>query len=403
MNNTIQVKAYLIPKSVSKVNEESMKKVSEIRRFVLTTTSWTGSYNELLNSIHRTFGSFVEVGDKNKNNNMLTYWEDDESELVGFSSDEEMRYAVEILTNVHLSRPVAQRSAPFIFKIYIREQKQEQRDENNLHIGFNCDGCEGTITGCRYKCLSCADYDLCEKCKEKNVHAETGHKFNEIKTPIFTFDLFGRGGSHRFNRINRRCHRQRHCHQTNDPISSLLGSSMPLPNENDVNKFCENLQTFITPLVADFSTFVETESKKSSEKKEEATKSQSEAKQSDVEPKPSENKEEKKPVSPYNDIFELIKSFDVINTPKENDSNADKSTPSAANVGNTINNIINSLPNIAAAINSAASVNNETKVKNAVEHLKTMGYKDDEGWLTRLAISKNGNINDILDAITPKI
>ena len=36
----------------------------------------------------------------------------------------------------------------------------------------SCDACLGDIVGHRYKCLECADYDLCEKCEKNSVHFE---------------------------------------------------------------------------------------------------------------------------------------------------------------------------------------------------------------------------------------
>jgi len=41
-----------------------------------------------------------------------------------------------------------------------------------------CDVCNQRIVGIRWKCLTCLDYDLCNSCKQKNVHNE--HKFIQI-------------------------------------------------------------------------------------------------------------------------------------------------------------------------------------------------------------------------------
>eukprot|EP01122_Echinamoeba_exundans_P005607 TRINITY_DN1575_c0_g1_i1.p1 TRINITY_DN1575_c0_g1~~TRINITY_DN1575_c0_g1_i1.p1 ORF type:complete len:703 (-),score=171.40 TRINITY_DN1575_c0_g1_i1:9-2117(-) len=50
-----------------------------------------------------------------------------------------------------------------------------------VHPNVTCDGC-GTlpITGTRYKCQQCDDYDLCAGCKRNGVHAVTGHTFSTI-------------------------------------------------------------------------------------------------------------------------------------------------------------------------------------------------------------------------------
>ena len=50
---------------------------------------------------------------------------------------------------------------------------------------------------------------------------------------------------------------------------------------------------------------------------------------------------------------------------------------------------------------SLIEIDKELKIIRAIEHLNSMGYTDDGGWLTRLVSAKNGNINAVLDAITP--
>ncbi len=39
------------------------------------------------------------------------------------------------------------------------------------------------------------------------------------------------------------------------------------------------------------------------------------------------------------------------------------------------------------------------KIVSTVEQLKSMGYTDEYGWLTRLVTSKDGDMNAVLDAI----
>jgi len=47
-----------------------------------------------------------------------------------------------------------------------------------------CDGCNAQIRGIRYKCKSCPDYDLCEKCYDiKGVHIPAEHQFEKILRP----------------------------------------------------------------------------------------------------------------------------------------------------------------------------------------------------------------------------
>jgi hypothetical protein len=85
-----------------------------------------------------------------------------------------------------------------------------------------------------------------------------------------------------------------------------------------------------------------------------------------------------------------MKSFDIIGPVKDTYSSSDKSTtPSAATTTTTTtSSTINSLPNIDATAQNNSNIEREIKIINAVEHLKAMGYKDKDGWLTRLAVTK---------------
>ena len=53
-----------------------------------------------------------------------------------------------------------------------------------IHFGFQCDGCQESIYGDRYKCKTCENFDLCESCHLKNTHSE--HEFKILK-PDETF------------------------------------------------------------------------------------------------------------------------------------------------------------------------------------------------------------------------
>ena len=50
-----------------------------------------------------------------------------------------------------------------------------------VHKGFICDGCDkGPITGIRYKCVICEDFDFCENCESTKEHE---HALLKIKRP----------------------------------------------------------------------------------------------------------------------------------------------------------------------------------------------------------------------------
>nr|VZI01901.1 unnamed protein product [Spirometra erinaceieuropaei] len=69
-------------------------------------------------------------------------------------------------TSSSVCTPAAMVSAPTI-------------DPSKLHEGFICDGCEGEIYDIRYKCLACADFDLCFHCFTEGKHLK--HPFSAVR------------------------------------------------------------------------------------------------------------------------------------------------------------------------------------------------------------------------------
>ncbi|XP_052753038.1 uncharacterized protein LOC113519412 isoform X6 [Galleria mellonella] len=55
------------------------------------------------------------------------------------------------------------------------DEENNQHVESNvpqMHEGYTCNGCEGTISGFRYTCVQCEDYDLCEACEARHLHMQ---------------------------------------------------------------------------------------------------------------------------------------------------------------------------------------------------------------------------------------
>lgn len=53
--------------------------------------------------------------------------------------------------------------------------------QGTFHPGVQCDGCNGSIYGTRFKCLVCRDYDLCSSCEGKGIHVD--HNMVSITDP----------------------------------------------------------------------------------------------------------------------------------------------------------------------------------------------------------------------------
>ncbi|KAI5295025.1 hypothetical protein KEM52_002571 [Ascosphaera acerosa] len=59
----------------------------------------------------------------------------------------------------------------------------EARRDGYIHRGVTCNSCNATpITGVRYRCANCLDFDLCETCEAMQIHNKT-HLFYKIRIP----------------------------------------------------------------------------------------------------------------------------------------------------------------------------------------------------------------------------
>ncbi len=427
--NGIQVKAYLLPDTF-KVYTDSVSQVDEIRRFCLALNATKpGSYNTLIDKLQQAFtGALSDRGE------VKTYWLDEEEELVGFSSDAELQYAVDIQTAVSASRPYEVKNS--LFKVYVaRKPKPEgngckwknvQRGPR-IHFGVVCDNCEGSIIGNRYKCSVCPDYDLCEECKGKKVHTE--HLMNTITSP--------RHG------LGARCQRrdEKRCRQTNPiehvmkdlwSLPHLAASNVPLVNNPEqLKNFGENLKKFLDPFGIDVSYYVDNMTKT-----QEAGKSQHAdvaEKKAEEEPVIEKEKDERSEAIVVDDEIEEVVVSKPLNSPNEGLEEMQARTSKAGEeecvasapekpeyevaVVEAFDAAISALKSVVAAnyesgtdqaVNgsmvdgfSLVEIDKELKIIRAIEQLNAMGYSDDGGWLTRLVAAKNGNINAVLDAITP--
>ncbi len=183
--NTIQVKCYLFPNS-NPVSVSS-KLQSEIRIFNLTYNCWTGIFLNLVKKIQTAYESLVVSGDQIK-----TYWQDDEEELICFSTDDELRYAINTFKT--MNHKIIRKKNDFsnFLRIYIaRTQQQQQQQDTNKAITTTtttkketncklCSECKGCIIGDINKCNVCSDFCLCNACKKKGVHKI--HEFRKEKT-----------------------------------------------------------------------------------------------------------------------------------------------------------------------------------------------------------------------------
>lgn len=280
--SAFQIKCYLLPDNVS-VSPSTINKADEIRRFVLAHRV-SGLYDQLIEKIQSAYGSLLANRDEIK-----TYWQDDENDLVCFSTDSELQYALDLQTALRMSNPSNNSSSSSVFKIYITRKFQAQpqasaeqkaTNEEPIHPGVVCDGCNGPIRGTRYNCTTCPDYDLCSKCKNKGVHAE--HEFVVLTKPSRNKCPYSRnrgifGNWHQRHRQQQQHQQQQQQPSTSNPIQEtlnnffpFLANNMPMVNNPEqLKNVGEYLKQFLDPFGIDVDYRVDSANNPSSEKRRE--------------------------------------------------------------------------------------------------------------------------------------
>merc|ERR1711963_808461 len=97
------------------------------------------------------------------------HWTDQDGDVITITDDEQLGIAL-----TEMDGPV--------YKLFVKvnDDAKSTADTAVLHAGIVCDGCEITpIKGTRFKCLVCADFDLCALCEAEGKHPQ----HNMIKLP----------------------------------------------------------------------------------------------------------------------------------------------------------------------------------------------------------------------------
>jgi sequestosome 1 len=416
MSSTIiQIKSYLL-KENGKINKKAIEKATEIRRFNIE-RDFGGLYDNLLEKIMLFFKNVFS-----KKQEIKTMYLDDEDELIGFSSESEFQYAIDMSMALKMSNPHYNSSTMNVFKVYIAKSKQDddtssssssssddEKKEKMVHYGVTCDGCQGPVVGIRFKCMICSDYDLCSVCEQKGIHKDTEHKFTKIAFPAFLKQHWGCDFKKRHG------HRHHHHHQRAHPnmfgFQNMFGniqSSLSSMNDPEHLKklgdlLKKTLSPVLDPLGVDVDYYVDTVTKKEEPAKQNATNQT----KMDFE---TEIKKESTASSLITDAKTASTSTTTtsIGTQQMNDYPLYKPlyphpTPSMPSIITSSINTTNSLPKPNEDVDgfNMVDMDKELKIMRAVSQLKEMGFTDENNWLTALVTSKDGNINQVLDTIAP--
>jgi sequestosome 1 len=351
-----------------------------------------------------------------KKQEIKTMYLDDEDELIGFSSESEFQYAIDMSIALKMSNTHYNSSTMNVFKVYIAKSKQDddtstsssssssddEKKEKMIHYGVTCDGCQGPVVGIRFKCMICPDYDLCSVCEQKGIHKDTEHKFTKIAFPAFLKQHWGCDFKKR--------HSHRHHHQRAHPnmfgFQNMFGNIQASLNSMNDPEHLKKLGDFLKktlspvldPLGFDVDYYVDTVTKKEEPAKQNATN----------ESKMDFETEIKKESTASSLITDAKTASTSTETQQINDYPLYKPlyphpTPSMPSIITSSIKPTNSLPKPNEDVDgfNMVDMDKELKIMRAVSQLKEMGFTDENNWLTALVTSKDGNINQVLDTIAP--
>lgn len=82
----------------------------------------------------------------------------------------------------------------------VKKVKSIKEKKAPVHLNVQCDGCKMfPIVGKRYKCKTCANFDLCEKCyNNKEIKEKHGHEFTLISKPVRYQQIHNHIHNHKF-------------------------------------------------------------------------------------------------------------------------------------------------------------------------------------------------------------
>ncbi|BES88881.1 Zinc finger, ZZ type [Nesidiocoris tenuis] len=196
----------------------------EIRRFAIDKDVVT-NFSYLRQKLYSVFPVLQNTG-------MNVSWKDNEGDTVSIGSDDELIIA---LTEMELGQ-LKKLDVSIVSQAGDGGAGRPNRDRS-VHPGVTCDGCESPVTGYRYKCVNCADYDLCSSCEQKGIHSE--HVVVRYPSPM-SHD------HHLLKRLNKLCKRYR----VSAPEYMVYGGSAP-------RRGCPVSSDVVTDVIEDFLTTIQ--------------------------------------------------------------------------------------------------------------------------------------------------
>lgn len=185
MAETVSFKA-ILTKGISKRNDAG----KEIRRFGIDSGAVT-SYLYLREKLQTVFPEL-------RGGNFTVAWKDYDADYITISSDDELQIALQETQNEDIRK---------LFITLTEEMEVDDADNGVIdgevvHTGVICDSCEKRLTGYRYKCIQCPDYDLCFACEAKGTHSK--HVMIRLPFPLPLNTHHGQSLIQHFNKFIRK-------------------------------------------------------------------------------------------------------------------------------------------------------------------------------------------------------
>jgi hypothetical protein len=336
---TIQIKAYLL-KEDSKMSIKGLERATEIRRFSIENDS-NGLYKNLIDKLMQHFKN--EIAHRRE---IKAYYLDNEEDFVGFSSDSEIQFAIDLQNRLKKS---TEESIANAFKVYIIRRKISAESFLPASKLFSEELVDQAIPK--------------EETKKEGKTHEPKHKKKICQNLVQNFksSLVALKNS------------PEGLKQYKEHIKSHLG---PLGMEVDIDDIIDDLVT---------------------------KDDHYQINQKDISNETSVISND--PNSQTSTVTTFDKDGNKITTTTSSSSTSTSSStinsnpiPSAASISETPETSISNLQEDDGF--NMVDIEKEVKIMNAVQSLKSMGFDDENNWLTSLVTAKDGKINDVLDALS---
>ena len=118
-------------------------------RRMFTNTSAIRTLKDLDRIVYSIFNDIKEE--------IIIYYKTSEGENILLNTDEDLERAFRVMLGP-------------VFTFFLVKHINSNGNSPQVHPGIVCDVCQGSVVGLRFKCVYCANYDLCKECESTGVH-----------------------------------------------------------------------------------------------------------------------------------------------------------------------------------------------------------------------------------------